>query len=312
MLQYDGILLCEKPYGISSHDLISDLRQIIGQRRIGHTGTLDPRATGLMVVCLGRATKIAQFLADVDKTYEAEIKLGIRSSTFDSEGIMEDSKSREIPKLGESEIIEILSSFRGKIVQKVPAYSAVKVGGERLYKLARRGEDVETPERVVEIKEIELTKYNSPIVGFTVTCSKGTYIRALANDIGERIGCGAYLSKLNRTRVGNFELKEAITTNAIYHYRQAGALKQFIRPIEAILPYPSIKVSESFSPLIISGKSPRSRDIVDINGQFATDDYISLMDYSGRIMAIGVAKVSSSEISELNGNDFFRYVRALN
>lgn len=312
MLQYDGVLLCEKPYGISSHDLISDLRQIIGQRRIGHTGTLDPRATGLMVICLGRATKIAQFLADIDKTYEAEIKLGVRSSTFDSEGIIEDSESREIPKLSELEIIEVFSGFMGRIVQKVPAYSAVKVGGERLYKLARRGEDIETPEREVEIKEIKLIKYNSPIIGFTVTCSKGTYIRTLANDIGEKIGCGAYLSKLNRTRVGNFESKEAITANEVFHYRQAGALKRFIKPIETILPYPSIKVSESFSPLILSGKSPRARDIVDINGQFAADDYISLMDYSGRIMAVGIAEASSSEISGLNGKDFFKYVRVLN
>ncbi len=312
MLQYDGILLCDKPYGISSHDLINSLRNVIGQKRIGHIGTLDPRATGLMIVCLGRATKIAQFLVDIDKTYDAEIHLGVRSTTYDSEGIIENSETSEIPQLSDSDIIKILSEFKGKIVQKVPAFSAVKIGGQRLYKLARMGKNIETPEREVEIKNIELTKYVSPVITFTVTCSKGTYIRTLANDIGERIGCGAYLSRLNRTKVGNFQLSEALNINEINHYRQAGALRRYIKPIESILPFPSIKVSEDFSPAILTGRPVRSRDIVDISGQFAVEDFISLMDCSGRIMAVGKAEANSSEIQQLQGKEFFKYVRVLN
>jgi len=312
MLQYDGILLCDKPYGITSHDLISDLRHIIGQKRIGHLGTLDPRATGLMVICLGRATKIAQFLADIDKTYEAEITLGIRSVTFDSEGVTDNVGSSTIPDLSEEEVDKILGEFRGRIIQKVPAFSAVKQGGERLYKMARRGEEVTTPEREVEIMEIALTRLALPVIAFTVSCSRGTYIRALANDIGEKIGCGAYLSRLNRTRVGEFELKDSLSPNEINHYREAGILKRYIRPIESILSFPSIRVSESFSPSIVSGRPLRAKDVVDINGRFAPDDYISLMDYSGRIMAVGKAGADSSEIDRVQEKEFFKYVRVLN
>jgi tRNA pseudouridine55 synthase len=312
MVQYDGILLCNKPYGISSHDVISNLRQIIGQKRIGHTGTLDPRATGLLLICLGRATKIAQFLADVNKTYEAEIKLGIRSRTFDSEGIMEDEPPRPVPVLTESEVVSILAEFKGAIKQKVPVYSAVKVGGRRLYKVAREGKTVDTPERDIEIIDIGLTKLSLPVIGFNVCCSKGTYIRALANDIGERIGCGAYLSRLNRTRIGNFILKDALNLNEIKYYRQAGILKRYLKPIESILPFPFIRVNETFSSHIIAGRSPKLKDIAEICGEFRTDDYVSLMDHNGLIMAVGKAEVDSAELKEATEKAFFTYVRVLN
>ncbi|MEP0827487.1 MAG: tRNA pseudouridine(55) synthase TruB [bacterium] len=311
MVSYDGILLVSKPYGITSNDLVSNLKQSIGVHRIGHTGTLDPRATGLMVVCLGRATKIVQFLADIDKSYEAEIKLGVRSSTFDSEGII-DEEPRAVPPLNEKEISSILKEFTGKITQKVPAYSAVKVGGQRLYKLARKGKEIETPEREVEITKIALKKLELPVIGIEVTCSKGTYIRTLAHDIGERIGCGAYLHRLNRTMVGNFHLRDALTMNEIKYYRQAGTLKRYMRPIEEVLNFPVIKVNEQFAPLIISGKSPRLKDIAEVSGKFSPDQLISLMDHTGRIMAVGKCEISSTEIMEYKGKDFFTYVRVLN
>jgi tRNA pseudouridine55 synthase len=312
MPNYDGILLCNKPYGVSSHDVINRLRDAVEQKRIGHTGTLDPRATGLLVICLGRATKIAQFLTEIDKEYEAEIRLGIRSSTFDSEGILEESTSRIVPDFNEDDIRNILNEFRGKIRQKVPAYSAVKIDGQPLYKLARKGIAVETPEREVDITNISLIKLNLPYLSISVSCSKGTYIRTLANDIGERLGCGGYLSKLNRVRVGKFTLEQALSLNEVKYYRQAGTLKRYLRTIEDIVPYPYIKVNEDFGPMIISGRAPRLKDIVDINGEFAPDDFVSLMDHTGRIMAIGKAKEQSADIRDARVKDFFAYVRVLN
>jgi tRNA pseudouridine55 synthase len=312
MPNYDGILLCNKPYGISSHDVINRLREAVEQKRIGHTGTLDPRATGLLVICLGRATKIAQFLTEIDKEYEAEIKLGIRSSTFDSEGILEESTSRIVPNFTENEIRLILDEFKGKITQKVPAYSAVKIGGQPLYKLARKGIAVDLPEREVDITNISLIKLHLPFISISVSCSKGTYIRALANDIGERAGCGGYLSKLNRVRVGKFTLNEALSLNEIKYYRQAGTLKRYLKTIEDIVPYPYIKVNEGFSSMIISGRSPRLKDIVDINGDFVSDDFVSLMDHTGRIMAVGKATAPSTDVRDSRVKDFFTYVRVLN
>ncbi|UCD16949.1 MAG: tRNA pseudouridine(55) synthase TruB, partial [Candidatus Zixiibacteriota bacterium] len=277
------------------------------------TGTLDPRATGLLVICLGRATKIAQFLADTDKTYEAEIRLGMASETYDEEGIDPTISAKPVPDLAEHEVRDILGKFKGKILQRVPAYSAVRVGGQRLYKLARQRTAVEIPEREIEIEDIRLTRLDLPSIFFTVTCSKGTYVRTLANDIGERIGCGAYLKELSRTRVGPFTLDEAISLNEIRHYRQAGSLKRHIKPIEEVLPFPSIQVKEHFTPFIISGRSPRLKDISEVEGEFSTDDMVCLKDHTGRVAAVGKARIGSEKLKEDHDiKHFFAYVRVLN
>ncbi len=313
MITYDGILLCDKPYGMTSHKVIENLRQAIGQKKIGHTGTLDPRATGLLIVCLGRATKIAQFLSVTDKTYEAEIKLGMRSSTFDSEGIFENDKSEPIPDLSEEQVENILKEFEGKIIQKVPLFSAVKINGRRLHRLARQGKKIDPPEREIEIHEIRLLELDIPYLRIAVTCSKGTYIRTLANDIGERIGCGAYLSGLRRVKAGEYSLKDACSLNEVKYYCQAGILKRYIIPIERVLPFPSIIVDENFSPNIINGRSPQLKDIVNISCSFDANDFITLRDHTGVIRAIGMAEMGSSDLDEKNNNnEFFKYVRVLN
>ncbi len=312
MTEYDGILLCNKPFGVSSHDVMAELKRIMMQTRIGHTGTLDPRATGLLVVCVGRATKIAQFLSEIDKTYEAEIKLGISSPTYDGEGVADDAETKAVPPLTEAELRDILSEYKGTIKQKVPAYSAVKVQGQRLYKMARQGLKFDTPEREVEIERINLVKMNLPYFTFSVQCSKGTYIRTLANDIGERIGCGAYLHALVRTGVGNFNIKDALTPNEIKYYREAGTLKRYLKPIEEVLNFPAIRVHENFAQAIISGKSPHLKDVVNIYGEFKADQYISLMDHMGRIMAVGKAGVDSQTLRGQEPKNFFTYVRVLN
>jgi tRNA pseudouridine55 synthase len=297
---------------MSSHKVISILREAVGQKKIGHTGTLDPRATGLLIICLGRATKIAQFLSDLGKTYEAEITLGACSTTFDSEGVLDDTGTEHVPDLTEEKANRILEEFKGKIRQQVPAYSAVKVDGKRLYRLARQGTDVRPPQREIEIKDINLTKLDLPRIYCTVSCSKGTYIRSLANDIGERIGCGGYLSGLRRIRVGSYLVDDALKLNEIKYFRQAGILKRHIIPIESVLPFPSIKVDANFSPGIISGRSPSPRDIIDISGEFRADELITLKDHTGRAMAVGKAEVGSTGLKEFKGDDFFTYVRVLN
>jgi len=312
MIRYDGVLLCHKPYMFSSHKVVSTLRQIIGQKKIGHTGTLDPRATGLMIICLGRATKIAQFLSDLDKTYIADIKLGMRSTTYDSEGIINEESPMPVPPLEAGEISKILDEFRGVIAQKVPPFSAVKINGQRLYKMARKGQDVPPVEKQVNIKEIELLEFESPIIRCRVKCGKGTYIRSLANEIGERIGCGAYLAALSRSEVGNFRLSEALSLDEIRHYRQAESLGRFVRSIEEVLSLPCIRIDERFAAAIISGQSPRAKDVVGISREFAAHQLVGLTDLEGRIMAIGKTDIDSSMIMEQKTGNFFHYVRVLN
>jgi len=312
MDQYDGILLCSKPYGISSHKIISQLRPIIQQKKIGHTGTLDPRATGLLVLCLGRATKIAQFLENFDKSYEAQIKLGQRSTTYDSEGIIDDVTLQPVPDISTGELDELLNDFRGLIRQKVPAYSAVKVNGQRLYKMARRGEEVDAPVKEIEIKKLSVTGLELPDIYLNIDCSRGTYIRTLANDIGEKLGCGAYLAALTRTRVGPYFLKDALNLKTVKHYRDAGVLKKYIVPIESVLPFPWLKVSEEFSSHIITGQSPKLKDISEVGGTFKAEELISLKDHNDNIRAVGRAEVDSGRLENGNEQGIFKYVRVLN
>lgn len=312
MTPYNGILLCEKPYGATSHKVIHEMRQITGQKKIGHTGTLDPRATGLLVLCLGRATKISQFLGDLDKTYEAVIRLGRSSTTYDTEGIDMEAEPQPVPELTENEILELLGQFRGRIKQTVPPYSAVKVDGRRLYNLARKGKEFELPEKEVEIRDIRLTKMELPDLYITVECSKGTYIRTLANDIGNKIGCGAHLAALVRTRVGQYNLADAMTLSQAGHYRDAGILDKYIKPIESVLPFPWLKVNREFSPFILTGQVPRMKDISEIGGVFEVDELVSLKDHNDNIVAVGRSDVRSSLFRPGTDNNFFRYVRVLN
>ncbi|MCH7946878.1 MAG: tRNA pseudouridine(55) synthase TruB, partial [candidate division Zixibacteria bacterium] len=203
---YSGILLLNKQPGITSHDEIMNVRNIIGQKRVGHTGTLDPQAEGLLVICIGSATKIVQYLSNFDKSYEAEIYLGKSSTTYDSEGEITSDMPEAAPDFSAEEFSEILDEFRGTFTQKVPAYSAIRINGKHLYELARAGKEVERPERQVTISELEVISYNKPRLTIRVSCSKGTYIRTLADDIGNKLKCGAYLSALKRIGVNGLLL----------------------------------------------------------------------------------------------------------
>jgi tRNA pseudouridine55 synthase len=204
----EGLLLIDKPAGPTSHDVIQKLRRLSGIRRIGHAGTLDPLATGLLLVCLGRATRLLEYLLDQPKRYEAAVRLGQSTDTFDAQGTVVAEKPVDITEV---DIEKALDSFRGPIVQHAPAYSAVKRNGVPLYKLARQGVEVERPSRKVTIYNLEICSWQKPLLHLDVTCSSGTYIRSLADDLGQTLACGGHISALRRTEVGSFSIKEAVT-----------------------------------------------------------------------------------------------------
>ncbi len=207
-----GLLLIDKPAGPTSHDVVQRLRRLSGQRRIGHAGTLDPLADGLLLVCLGRATRLVEYLVGLDKTYETTVRLGQATTTYDAEGEV----TRERPvSVSPAEVEAALDAFRGPIRQRVPPFSAVKRDGQPLYKSARRGEAVEPPERGVTIHALDALAFAPPLLTLRVACSSGTYIRSLAHDLGEALGCGGHVVALRRAAVGRFILAEAMTLDAL-------------------------------------------------------------------------------------------------
>jgi tRNA pseudouridine55 synthase len=309
---YNGVLLLNKPNGITSHDAVTHVRRVIHQRRIGHTGTLDPRAEGLLVVCVGKATKVVQFLTDWDKSYDADIQLGQRSRTYDSEGIYHDQPPRLAPDMSPKEMTDFLKQYTGVIKQRVPAYSAVKVNGERLYERARRGEEFETPERDVDIKKIQLLEYRNPILKIRVTCGKGTYIRTLADDIGNKLGCGAYLSRLLRLSVGKFRIDDALSPEAVEQFHEKGTLHKYMLPYGNVLEFPAIVVVDEFQEWAVSGKDVKSKHVTAIEGAFSIGDKILLKDQQGEVLAVGTAQVASGEWQSPTVDSIFKYVRVLN
>lgn len=211
----DGIINVYKEAGFTSHDVVAKLRGVLGQKKIGHTGTLDPMATGVLPVCCGKATKVCELLADRDKTYQAVCQLGIVTDTQDMTGtVLEENSIRNIT---EEEVKAAVSSFLGEGMQIPPMYSALKVNGKKLYELAREGKTVEREARPITISKIDILQMNleEQIFSLEVTCSKGTYIRTLCHDIGQKLGVGAALQNLIRTRVGNFMIGNALTMEEI-------------------------------------------------------------------------------------------------
>jgi len=212
------ILNINKPAGITSHDVVNRVRRITGEKRVGHGGTLDPFATGVLVVAVGREStkKLAPLLKDVTKEYEATMELGKTSTTGDPEGKIEKTSGiHRVRTLPLSEIEEVFSKFRGEIVQTPPAHSAIKIGGIRAYKLARRGILPVLEKRPIKIDALEIVKYHPPLLQIRAVVSSGTYIRKLAEDIGQALGVGGYLIKLKRTRVGEYRLEDSVNLESL-------------------------------------------------------------------------------------------------
>ncbi len=227
----DGVLLLDKPPGITSNDALQKARRFFSAEKAGHTGTLDPMATGLLPVCFGEATKFSADLLDADKTYEATLRLGVTTTTADAEG--EPLETRPV-SVGEADILAVLPRFTGPISQVPPMYSALKRDGRPLYELARQGIEVERTARDVIIHELALLAVSGEDVSLRVSCSKGTYIRTLAEDIGKALGCGAHLTALRRTRVGPLDLCRARTLAEIEACAEAGR-EALLLPVDTLL-----------------------------------------------------------------------------
>ncbi len=208
-----GVLIVDKEKGMTSHDVVDRVRKRFKIRKVGHAGTLDPCATGVLVLLLGRATKLSGTFLNQDKEYTAVMKLGERTESGDSEGKV--IQKRQV-RVSEGEIKPVMKRFVGEIEQVPPMYSAKRVNGKKLYKLARKGMEIERPAKKVVIRELEVGKIALPLVTFRVVCGKGTYIRQLVDDIGEALECGAYLTELRRTRSGDFDITKAIILSSLF------------------------------------------------------------------------------------------------
>lgn len=236
-----GIINVYKEKGYTSHDVVAKLRKITGQKKIGHTGTLDPDATGVLPVCLGKGTKLCDLLTDKDKTYEAVLLLGKSTATQDISG--EVISEKDTTMLKESDVREAVLSFVGEYDQIPPMYSALKVNGKKLYELAREGKVVERKARKVMIRGIRILDIDLPRVRMSVSCSKGTYIRTLCNDIGEKLGCGGCMETLIRTRVGRFSVEESMTLDVIEQRMKEEKLGDYIVSVDEMFSnYPKVFV----------------------------------------------------------------------
>lgn len=205
----DGIIVMNKPKDWTSFDVVAKIRNKLQIKKVGHTGTLDPMATGVLVLCLGKATKLAQHITDTDKEYIAEVTFGGTSNTDDAEG--EITQNSEAKEKNLEEIKKELKNFEGEIMQLPPDFSAKKIGGKRAYKLAREGKEVKLEPRQIKINEIEILDYNWPVLSLRISCGKGTYIRSIARDLGANLSVGGYLTALQRTKVGQYNLNQAVT-----------------------------------------------------------------------------------------------------
>lgn len=261
---YNGIVNVYKDAGFTSFDVVAKLRGIFGMRKIGHTGTLDPEATGVLPICLGNATKVVELLMDHDKEYIATLQLGIKTDTQDTTGEILEEKSTE--DLTEDKVTETIMSFVGDIMQIPPMYSALKVNGQKLCDLARKGVEVERKPRPVTIHEIEIISIDLPCVIFRVHCSKGTYIRTLCNDIGSKLGCGGAMKTLERTRVGIFEKKDTLTLQKLQQLKDENRLSEAVSPVDGLFPdYPKLTVCEDGIKKLENGNKLSSIDYVNQN-----------------------------------------------
>ena len=241
----DGVLVIDKPKGPTSFDVVRQVRGLLRVKKVGHTGTLDPMATGVLPLCLGEATKVAGFITEGDKAYDAVVRLGSETDTQDAEGKV--VAEAPVPALTAPLLEEVLGRFRGTFDQVPPMYSAVKVGGKRLYELARTGEEVERASRQVTVYELVLRDFNATQLRLSVRCSKGFFVRTLAYDIGRALGCGAHLEGLRRTSSGPFTLAQALPLADVAELlaKEPAALARRLLPVsEALVDLPAVRVSE--------------------------------------------------------------------
>lgn len=277
----DGVLNINKPPRMTSHDVVLSVRRILKEKRIGHTGTLDPLATGVLVLCVGKATRIARYLEAGEKEYQATMRLGVTTDTLDADGSVLETRPYTPPD--REKIIKVMQGFIGPIMQRPPAYSAVKVSGVPSYKLAREGKAGPLASRSITIYAIELTSYEDPLVRFTVRCSKGVYVRTLCADMGEILGMGAHLTGLVRTRSGRFSIDRAVTLDTLAETTAAGRVEQALTTIDvALADFPAVLINDQESMRIMHG----NQIACPASLANSAKDRVRLHDSAARLLAI--------------------------
>lgn len=278
-----GVINIYKEKGFTSHDVVNIVRKYLGRIKTGHTGTLDPDAEGVLPICVGKATKLADYIAADIKEYKAEITLGISTTTEDISGDVVDKKD---VKASEKEIIDAISSFVGEYNQTPPMYSAIKVNGKKLYELAREGKEIERKTRLINIFEIrDIKALGNNKFEFFVLCSKGTYIRTLCKDIGDKLGCGGCMSELTRTRSGNFYIENSVKIDEFKNIVAENRLNEILLPVENVLEsYELVHICQSAEKFLVNGNKINIEFIQEkdiIQGQ-----KVKAMDWNNRIVGV--------------------------
>ena len=295
----DGIINIYKEAGYTSFDVVAKLRGILRERRMGHTGTLDPQATGVLPVCVGKATKLCELLLDKEKAYEAVMLLGVTTDTEDMTGtILTETKAR----ITEEEVRAVAEKFTGVYGQVPPMYSALKVDGKRLYELAREGKEIERKPREVEIFENTPLAFEKDEEGYVTTvtlrvrCSKGTYIRSLLRDMGELLGCGACMKSLVRTQAGAFSIETALTLAEVEQARDEGRLDEILLPIDSfLLKYPAVTVKQEFEKYLYNGNQ---LDLSMLNEKLKpkAEDGFRVYDMAGKLIGLYLYRADRKQL----------------
>ena len=282
----DGVIVVDKPEGLTSHDVVDRVRKLAGQRKVGHLGTLDPLATGVLPLVLGRATRLSRFFSTSEKKYDARVKFGWATDTYDCTGAAVSPPVQ--PAFTRSELEAALASFRGIIVQTPPPFSAKKVAGTPAYRLARRNIAVELEPVEVHIHSIDLMDFNGSTAGIRVHCSAGTYVRGIAHELGRRLGCGAFLESLRRTASGEFTEEQAHALDELEAFAQSRKLAEALIPAAHLLPYwPNATVDALTAGQIRQGRDFRLSPFIDLpDGR-----YVKAISQEGELIAIGEARL---------------------
>ncbi|MBI5167356.1 MAG: tRNA pseudouridine(55) synthase TruB [candidate division NC10 bacterium] len=290
----NGVLNINKSPGMTSHDVVDAVRKIVGLRKVGHTGTLDPQATGVLPICVGRATKIAQFLTHADKEYLITMRLGITTDTLDADGKVISQVDEAL--VTQDQVLQVFARFRGEIEQIPPLFSAKKHRGQRLYRLARRGEEVERAPVLVKVHELSLLELEGPFVRFQVLCSKGTYARALCDDIGRALGCGAHLYSLVRTRSGPFELKDSLTLAELEEVVRQGRLSEvLIPPPRALAHLPAVRVLPEAAPAILRGSAVVAGVILDFPRDIPKGTWVRVLGFRKQLLCVAETALDAGQ-----------------
>jgi tRNA pseudouridine55 synthase len=292
--EVSGVLNINKPAGMTSHDVVDVVRKIVGVKRVGHTGTLDPQATGVLPLCVGRATRIAQYLTQADKEYLMTLRLGITTDTLDAAG--RETGRVEPVQVERADLEAVLPRFTGEILQTPPLFSAKKFRGERMYRLARRGQAVERQPVPVRVHSLELLEFASPFARLRTVCSKGTYARSLCDDIGRALGCGGHLHQLTRTRSGRFGMESAITLQELEAYAAEGRLGEALIPMgEALSHLPALRVTPEAARLILHGGLIPAALVAQVPADLAPGTLVRVLGYRKQLLCLAELRLPSAE-----------------